>query len=350
MRPPPPAELLLGRPDFAGDLAAATEWVAGRRVLVTGAAGSVGTPLSKLLADAAPDRLVLLDHHEYSLFGLERLLGASSARYELADIGDGRRMARIFDEHRPEIVFHLAAAKHVPYGERFPEGAVATNVLATADLLRLAQETGVERFVYPSSDKSVDPPALYGATKRLVEALVQSHAREQSWSIVRYVNIIGTRGSVIEVFSNQILAGRPLSVTDERMTRYWISMDEALWSVLETARRARSGTVLMPDCGEPVPLMDTARRLAGWYRPETVPYPIANSGIRPGERLHEVLLSHNETFVEGPAAGLRLVQSRRPWSCLDGLADAIDELRELVVSGQRDVLKQRCLALAERLQ
>ena len=113
MRPPPPAELLLGRPEFAGDLARATEWVAGRRVLVTGAAGSVGTPLSKLLADAAPDRLVLLDHHEYSLFGLERLLGASSARYELADIGDGRRMARIFDEHRPEIVFHLAAAKHV---------------------------------------------------------------------------------------------------------------------------------------------------------------------------------------------------------------------------------------------
>jgi FlaA1/EpsC-like NDP-sugar epimerase len=347
---PPPAELLLGRAEFAGDLGAAAEWVAGRRVLVTGAAGSVGTPLSNLLAGAHPARLVLLDHHEYSLFALERALGASSATYELADIGDSRRMARIFEEHRPEIVFHLAAAKHVPYGERFPEGAVASNVLATADLLRLARETTVERFVYPSSDKSVDPPALYGATKRLAEALVQTYAGDRAWSIVRYVNIIGTRGSVIEVFANQILADRPLSVTDERMTRYWISMDEALWSLLHTARRAQSGSVLMPDCGEPVPLMETARRLAGWYRPESVPYPIANSGIRPGERLHEVLLSHNETFAEGPAAGLRLVQTRRPVSCLDGLGDAVDALREMVARGQRDELKQRCLALAERLQ
>ncbi len=350
MRPPPPAELLLGRPEFAGDLASTAEWIAGQRVLITGAAGSVGTPLAKLLSDAAPERLVLLDHHEYSLFGLERSLGGSSAIYELADIGDSGRMARVFDEHRPEIVFHLAAAKHVPYGERFPEGAVATNVLATADLLELAQHAGVDRFVYPSSDKSVDPPALYGGTKRLAEALVQTYAGDRPWSIVRYVNIVGTRGSVIEVFANQILADRPLSVTDERMTRYWISMDEALWSLLQTARCARPGAVLMPDCGEPVPLMYTARRLAGWYQPDRVPYPIANSGIRPGERLHEVLLLHNETFAEGPASGLRLVQTRRPASCLDGLLDAIDELRELVMAGQRAELKQRCLALAERLQ
>jgi FlaA1/EpsC-like NDP-sugar epimerase len=238
----------------------------------------------------------------------------------------------------------------VPYGERFPEGAVATNVLATLDLLRQAQRTGVERFVYPSSDKSVHPPALYGATKRIAEGLVQSYAGDRPWSIVRYVNIIGTRGSVIEVFANQILADRPLSVTDERMTRYWISMDEALWSLLHTARCARPGDVLMPDCGEPVALLDTARRLAGWYRPEVDPYPIATSGMRPGERLHEVLLSDNESFASGPVAGLRMVQTRRPVACLDGLREAVDELRELVVTGERDELKQRCLALAERLQ
>ena len=346
----PPADLLLGRPEFAGDLAEATRWLAGRRVLVTGAAGSVGTPLARLIAGAAPERLVLLDHHEYSLFGLERALGSGVAEYELADVRDHGRMAHIVETYRPDTVFHLAAAKHVPYGERFPEGAVATNVVATLDFLRFAQHADVERFVYPSSDKSVNPPALYGATKRIVEALVQALAGERRWSIVRYVNIIGTRGSVIEVFANQIQDNRALSVTDERMTRYWISMDEALWSVLQTARCALPGQVLMPDCGAPVPLLDTARRLARFYRPEQDPYPISTTGIRPGERLHEVLLSDNESFAPGPAVGLRLVTSRRAPDRLDGLEQTVDELRELVACGRRDELRQRCLTLAERLQ
>lgn len=349
----PPAELLLGRSEFTGELERATDWITGRRVLVTGAAGSVGARLAALLALAKPAQLVLLDHHEYSLFSLERSLAAAhptDVSYELADVRDTARLARLFDQQRPEVVFHLAAAKHVPYGERFPEGAVATNVLATRDLLRLAQHAGVERFVYPSSDKSVNPPALYGATKRLAEALLQTHAGERAWSIIRYVNIIGTRGSVIEVFANQVLANRPLSVTDERMTRYWISMDEALWSALVTARCARPGAVHMPDCGEPVPLLETARRLAGWYRPETLPYPIVCTGIRPGERLSEVLLSDNETFAAGPTAGVRLIETRRPASRLAGLDDALDELRQLVHMGQRDELKQRCLRLAESLQ
>lgn len=341
----PPAELLLGRPEFSGDLSQATAWLTGRRVLVTGAAGSVGAPLARLLADARPARLVLVDHHEYSLFSLERSLNVADASYELADIRDRARMERIFAQHAPEIVFHLAAAKHVPYGERFPEGAVATNVLATADLLTIAHAANVAQFVYPSSDKSVDPPALYGATKRICEALVQ----QRQWSIVRYVNIVGTRGSVIEVFANQVQAERPLSVTDERMTRYWISMNEALWSLLQTGRCAQPGTIVMPECGEPVPLLETARRLAGWYRPDIDPYPIACTGIRPGERLHEVLLSKNETSGAGPAPGLRQVQRTRA-AMDDALEHTVDDLRRLVEAGQRDELKQRCVQLAEQLQ
>jgi FlaA1/EpsC-like NDP-sugar epimerase len=222
-------------------------------------------------------------------------------------------------------------------------------VLATANLLTLAHNQAVEHFLYPSSDKSVDPPALYGATKRLAEALVQTHARDRLWSVIRYVNIIGTRGSVIEIFANQVLADRPLSVTDERMTRYWISMDEALWSLLRAAQVGRPGDVFMPACGEPVPLLETARRLAGWYRPERTPYPIETMGIRPGERLHEVLLSANETFTE-EAEGLRRVHSRRAPERLESLPGAIEELRELVDSGAREALKRRCLELAEALQ
>jgi FlaA1/EpsC-like NDP-sugar epimerase len=201
--------------------------------------------------------------------------------------------------------------------------------------------------VYPSSDKSVQPPSLYGATKRICEGLAQMHSHA---SIVRYVNVVGTRGSVIEVFSNQVQANRPLSVTDERMTRYWISMDEALWSLLQTGQHAQPAEVLMPECGEPVPLLETARRLAEWYAPERQPYPIACTGIRPGERLHEVLLSDNESLEAGPARGLRKVHSTRPSTALHGLDNAVEELRELVEGGAREALKRRCLDMAEALQ
>ncbi len=350
----PPAELLLGRPEFAGDLGLAAEFVRERRVLLTGAAGSIGSPLAHVLLAAGPASLVLLDHHEHSLFSLERTLGAARTglSYELADIRDAPRLTRIFAQQRPEIVIHLAAAKHVPYGERFPEGAVAANVLATQLLLQLADQSGVETFVYPSSDKSVQPPSVYGATKRLAEALVQTWANDRRWAVVRYVNIIGTRGSVIETFTQQVQADRPLSVTDERMTRYWISMDEAMWCALSTAQCGGPGEVLMPACGEPMPIIETARRLSGWYRPERVPYPINHTGIRPGERLHEVLLSANEFVADsaGPAAGLRAVRTRRDPASLQQVPAMVDDLRRLVKADDRAGLARACLNAAEALQ
>ena len=349
---PPPAPLLLGRAEFAGDLAQAAEVVRSRRVLVTGAAGSIGWPLSHLMVGASPSSLVLLDHHEHSLFSLERALGRSGGvSFELADVRDTRRLQRIFERYEPEIVVHLAAAKHVPYGERFPEGAVATNVLTTRSLLDLAGRFRCEVFVYPSSDKSVQPPSVYGATKRLAEALVQRMAGQRQWAVVRYVNIIGTRGSVIETFTQQILADRPLSITDERMTRYWISMDEALWTVLLSAQCAGSGQVVMPECGEPVPILETARQLAGWYRPDQVPYPIVCTGIRPGERLHEVLLSPNESLAAGQVApGVHAVETSRPAAALAAIDDVVDALERLVADGDRDGLAHTCLEAATALQ
>jgi FlaA1/EpsC-like NDP-sugar epimerase len=257
----------------------------------------------------------------------------------------------VFAQHQPEILIHLAAAKHVPYGERFPEEAVASNVLATRWLLELAERARTEVFVYPSSDKSVQPPSVYGATKRLAEALVQSLAGQRRWGVVRYVNIIGTRGSVIETFTQQVLQERPLSVTDERMTRYWISMDEAIWCALMLAERLTPGQLVMPECGDPVPLPETARRLAGWYRPERVPYPMSCSGIRPGERLSEVLLSPNESFVADAAApGMRSVQTRRDPSRLAEVASTVDRLERLVEQADRAGLARTCLDAAEALQ
>ena len=325
---PPPADVILGRPEVAGDISQAARLAHGRRVLLTGAAGSIGWPLSHALLRAEPQRLVLLDHHEHSLFSLERALGRSDRTvFELADVRDAQRLGRVFDEYQPEVVIHLAAAKHVPFGERFPEGAVASNVLATRSLLELAQRAQTQTLVYPSSDKSVLPPSVYGATKRLAEALVQTMCGQRQWAVVRYVNIVGTRGSVIETFTQQILADRPLSITDERMTRYWISMDEALWCALMALQCASPGEIVMPDCSEAVPIIETARRLADWYRPEHVPYPLTCTGIRPGERLDEVLLSPNEWFAaEAPAAGLRSVRTRRPTAVLSGIQATVDRL------------------------
>jgi FlaA1/EpsC-like NDP-sugar epimerase len=348
----PPPELLLGRPEFAGDLSEAARVVRGKRVLLTGAGGSIGWPLTQLLVQAEPERLVLLDHHEHSLFNLERAFrGADVAIFELADIRDAARMRRVFAQHRPEIVLHLAAAKHVPYGERFPESAVATNVLALRGLLEQADQAGTQIVVYPSSDKSVEPPSVYGATKRLAEGLVQHLARGRRWAVVRYVNIIGTRGSVIETFTQQVLSARPLSVTDERMTRYWISMREALWSALMVAQCGASAEVAMPECGAPVAVLETARRLAGWYRPEQVPYPIACTGIRPGERLHEVLLSANEALAEEPLApGVRTVRTTRDVRRVEAIGAVVDQLAALVEAGDRDVLAETCLEAARALQ
>jgi FlaA1/EpsC-like NDP-sugar epimerase len=347
--------VLLGRAERAGDLAWAAEMVRDRRVLLTGAAGSVGWPLSHVLRRAEPRRLMLLDHHEHSLFSLERALGATGDRdrttFELADIRDLPRLSRVFDEYQPEVVIHLAAAKHVPFGERFPEGAVATNVLATRHLLELARQAETQTLVYPSSDKSVLPPSVYGATKRLAEALVQAMCGARRWAVVRYVNIIGTRGSVIETFTQQILADRPLSITDERMTRYWISMDEAIWCALMAGRCTAPGDIVMPDCSEPVPIIETARRLAGWYRPEHVPYPLTCTGIRPGERLDEVLLSPNEWFAsEPPASGIRAVRTRRPAAALSTIHATVDRLSELAAAGDREALARGCREAASALQ
>lgn len=351
-----PVERLIMRRELAGDVVGALAWARERRVLVTGAAGSVGWPLAHALVAARPRSLVLLDHHEHSLFSLERSLvglDAEGLAYELVDVRDRPRLERALARHQPEAIVHLAAAKHVPYGERFPEGVVEANVLATETLLSLAEAQGAERLVYPSSDKSVAMPSLYGATKRICEGLVQAAARRhgRQWSVCRFVNIVGTRGSVIETFTQQVQQGQPLSVTDPRMTRYWISMDEALWLVAHTGGTADPGSVLMPDCGEAVSVLDTARAIADWYGPgENDAYPIQVMGIRPGERLHEVLLSDNESLGPGPAAGLLRVSTRRPVERLSEASGAAANLRSLLARGAVDQLRAEAMRAAEALQ
>src|SRR4051794_13997021 len=262
---------LLGRPELPLDWTAAQHALRGARILVTGAGGLVGVHLAERLLDLAPERLTLLVHHDHGLFALRRRLDERSQNdvggprwgLVLADVRNGTRMARVLDEARPDVIFHLAAYKHVPFGEEFPEETFQVNVLATKQLLTLAAERGVERFVYPSSDKAVNPPSFYGATKRLSETLVGQVASRlgRQYVVTRFVNILGTNGSAIETFAAQVTGGHSLTITDERMARYWVSMTEATWLVVQAATLGAPGSVLMLDATDEVPIVEMARRV-----------------------------------------------------------------------------------------
>ncbi|HET7034118.1 MAG TPA: polysaccharide biosynthesis protein [Thermomicrobiaceae bacterium] len=301
----PPLSHLLERELLAPDTRAAEEWLAARRVLITGAAGSIGSALSRRLARLAPPGLVLLDHHENSLFQLSQRLRegmpedqpAPTPVLVLADVCDPERIGAVLRRHRPEVVFHLAAYKHVPLGEAQPAAYVANNVLGTWQLLAAAKETGVETLIYPSTDKAVAPVNSYGATKRIVERMLRALAAEDGAPrlvAARLVNVLGARGGVIEKFARQIGEGRPLTVTDPGMTRYWITEREALDYLILAAAQGPSGGVLTLDLGRPVRVVEVARRLWELLGPAGEPFAPRYIGAYPGERLDEFLVGPDE--------------------------------------------------------
>ncbi|HYU17560.1 MAG TPA: polysaccharide biosynthesis protein [Chloroflexota bacterium] len=354
---------LLGRDELPTDLDAARRALAGRRVLVTGAGGSVGTNLAELLHSLEPEHLVLLDHHDHALFTLKRRLEqmasagsptnpATTWRLVLADVRDTVKLSRLLDEARPDVIFHLAAYKHVPFGEQFPEETFAVNVVATARLLDLASARGVERFVYPSSDKAVNPPSLYGATKRLCEILVQraAHDDRRGFAVARFVNILGTHGSAIEIFAEQINSDQPLTVMDPSMARYWISMREATWLLVQSGALARPGAVLMLDAGDEVPVVAMVRRVEALLAPGTPQRQIHFTGTRPGERLREELLSEYESFKPGPCPGIFQVWNRRREEHVATLADHLGRLEQLADTGDAARLKAATMEAARALQ
>lgn len=345
---------LLGRAELGRPLAEAAGWLAGRRVLITGAGGSVGGPLAAAIATTGPERLVLLDHHEASLWDLHRRFGGQAGAVELslADIRSLPRLADALRRWRPQIIFHLAAYKHVPFGEVFADETFSVNVLGTARLLELAAEHGVERLVYPSSDKSCNPPSLYGATKRLAEALVRRQAQRtgRAYSVARFVNILGTRGSVIETFADQVRAAQPLTITDAQMTRYWIGMDEAIWLLLSTAALPGGGQTIMLDARDEITVVEIGRRVCRLLGHDPAAYPIVYGTIRPGERLREELLSRSESFEPGPAAGLLRVIDRRDAEHLERVNVELAQLAELAEQGRADALREGAMEAARRLQ
>ena len=349
-------EELLGRPSPPLELIGAEEQITGRRVAVTGAAGSVGAPLVRLLAKLCPAELLLLDHHEHTLFRLKQELGTRwpvPIRWVLADVRDRRKLEALFRTVRPEVVFHLAAYKHVPLGEENPDQTANVNLGGTRALIETAADAGVARFVYPSSDKAVNPPSVYGSTKKIAEALTLAadSAFAPGFSVTRFVNIVGTRGSVIETLCAQVAARKPLTLTDPGMTRYWITMPEATRLLVQTGCAPMSGVVFMADLGPPLNLAEMARHLVRLVAPDLDDCPIQFIGARPGERMHEILLSATERTEPTAYPGIvRVVSSRSGLPSYEEMSRHVDGLLELARAGEMTRLRARLLDLANSLQ
>jgi len=297
MRPVTPADLL-GRHEHDSDLAAIAGYVTGKRVLVTGAGGSIGSELCRQIYRFAPASLVMLERDESALHAVQLSIEGramlDSRNLVVADIRDRERIDQVFAEHRPEVVFHAAALKHLPLLEMHPAEALKTNVWGTVSLLEAAAAVGVERFVNISTDKAADPISVLGYSKRLAERLTAQAALESegTYLSVRFGNVLGSRGSVLTAFTSQIEHGGPVTVTDPDVTRYFMTVEEAVQLVIQAGAVGRPGEALVLDMGEPVRIDDVARRLiAQADRPIEIVY----TGLRPGEKLHEILFAQGET-------------------------------------------------------
>ncbi|HET8629137.1 MAG TPA: polysaccharide biosynthesis protein, partial [Thermomicrobiales bacterium] len=349
---------LLDRPGVPEEREALKAAFAGRRALITGAAGSLGRALADCVAGYGPARLVLLDSHEPSLFALrESLLAAHPAlrpRYALADVRNRRRIAALFAAERPEIVFHLAAYKHVPWAEEDPAEYIEANLGGGRVVVEEAAASGAARLVYPSTDKAVNPPSLYGATKRICELLLRETAARSGPRAVaaRFVNVLGSQGSVGPKFAQQITAGRPLTLTDPAMTRYWIAPHHATLLLAYAAGPAFEDpfTVVLPDAGAAVPVAEIARRVWAALRPGEGGPAFVVTGSRPGERLHEELTGPGEALEPAPYPGVLEIQGVAPPGAGTPIAAGIAELLRAVADGaEQDDLKARTLAWARAL-
>jgi FlaA1/EpsC-like NDP-sugar epimerase len=310
-------EDLLGRAAVQLDVAGLADLFSGQTVLVTGAGGSIGSELCRQIARFGVARLVCVDVSEIAVYQLEQELRAAhpqmQALYYTANVREAERLESIALAHRPAVVFHAAAYKHVPLMEELNEiEAVRTNVLGTLNAARVAGRCGAKRFVMISTDKAVNPTNVMGASKRLAELVVQAVAGEHlntQYVSVRFGNVLGSSGSVVPLFTAQIHRGGPVTVTHPDIVRYFMTIPEAAQLVLQAGLMGRSGQIYVLDMGDPMKIVDLARmliRLSGKTEQEV---PIVFTGLRPGEKLYEELLADDETTEPTPHPKLRIAKT-----------------------------------------
>jgi FlaA1/EpsC-like NDP-sugar epimerase len=295
---------LLGRRQIETDVAGIAGYLRGKRVLVTGAGGSIGSELCRQISQFDPETLYMLDRDESALHGVQMSLTGSALLDTpdviLADIRDSCTMQRIFEDIRPQVVFHAAALKHLPLLESYPAEAVKSNVLGTLNVLEAAEEAKVELFVNISTDKAANPSSVLGYSKRVAERLTANFAvtaQTGTYVSVRFGNVLGSRGSMLPAFKAMIAAGGPVTVTEPNVTRFLMTIPESVQLVIQAGAVGRPGEVLVLDMGDPIRIDDVARMMIRESRKQIE---IVYTGLRPGEKLHEELFGDGETVDYRP--------------------------------------------------
>lgn len=342
-------EDLLGRDEVKLDMNKIQGQLTGKTVLVTGAGGSIGSEICRQISRFTPEKLLLLGHGENSIYLIDmELRNSIDCDTEIipiiADVQDRERMIQIMMDYEPDVVYHAAAHKHVPLMEGNPMEAVKNNIYGTKNVADAAHFAGVKNFVMVSTDKAVNPPNVMGATKRFAEMIVQNLAKRSKtkFAAVRFGNVLGSRGSVIPLFKKQIAAGGPITVTDERMTRYFMTIPEASRLVIQAGTLAEGGEVFVLDMGEPVRIVDLAENLIRLSGYEKEDIGIKFAGIRPGEKLYEELLNKDEIQSEQVFPKIHI-----------GKANPVSEgeltiLLDKLLDMEEDVLRDTLIALANR--
>ncbi len=322
---------LLRREPVVLNLEEIASYVSFKTVLISGAGGSIGSELCRQICGYQPQTIILLDYSENNLFDIDtelRMLHPNiSIVPELSDIKDRAKIQKVFSRYTPEVVFHAAAHKHVPMMEKNPWEAVKNNILGTKNMAEMADRYGTEVFILISTDKAVNPVNVMGATKRIAEMIVQDYNQKSAtrFAAVRFGNVLGSRGSVIPIFERQIKQGGPLTVTHPEMTRYFMTIPEAVQLVIQAGAMTQGGEIFVLDMGEPVKIIDLAKdliRLHGYYPDKDIK--IAITGIRPGEKLYEELFSS----FEQTASTLhdRIFISKQENPVYSGIIDNVDNL------------------------
>ena len=339
-------EDLLGRPIIKTDNTNIGKKLVGRTVLITGAAGSIGSEIVRQVASSGAGRIILLDQAETPMHDMQLEMESDFKNVEIvlnvADVRNRKRLEQVFRKYRPKYVFHAAAYKHVPMMERNPSEAVLTNVMGTKNLADLSLQYGVDKFVMVSTDKAVNPTNIMGTTKRLAEIYVQSLfnvARKRrgednctQFITTRFGNVLGSNGSVIPLFRKQIEAGGPITVTHREIIRYFMTIQEACSLVLEAGYMGSGGEIFLFDMGRPVKIYDLATRmilLAGLRPGEDIK--IVETGLRPGEKLYEELLNDEERTI--PTGNKKIMIAKVRKYNFDDVSKKIDKLIELAFEG-----------------
>jgi len=345
-------EDMLGREPVRMETELTGGYLTGRCVLVTGAGGSIGAELCRQISRVGPARLVMIDHAEDNLFEIERELvedrHALNTVAVLADCKEEERMREVVAEHRPTVVFHAAAYKHVGLMEANPVEAVRNNALATRVMARVAGDIGTKAFVLVSTDKAVMPATVMGASKALAEWAVEAADRrypETAFTAVRFGNVLGSSGSVVPIFQRQIAAGGPVTVTDPEMTRFFMTIPEAVQLVIRSGSLAEGGEVFVLDMGEPVSILELAKDMIKFARLEPgKDIAIDIIGARPGEKLHEDLFNPYERSEATPAA--KILRAVRPAIVPAWVEETFSQIGLLVLEGDAAALAARVGELA----